>query len=209
MPTVFHTAHPVSSKIAKIVNFVNNGLNFYVGIGKATEWDNSYGNSVTDENPPLPSSTTVELIEPIIYKRVKCVAPATVNRTGFIYNKVCETLTNTNELLNNNILIKESEFEKTLNLYSVEDIKFIEGQYNIVPDYIYIQAEIEPSEYREESWRCSALFTNLILKEGVSSSLDIYTPDQVEQGYIEQITFNSPVFQVPNKLHRFEYLISL
>lgn len=213
MASIFNTATTISGRVARILNFVNSGTDFFVGIGKPTPWDASFGVNVSDINPPLPLATTLTLPEPIIYKRVKCVAPASTvsicfNADSPINITNCSN-TNFNIDQNAEVLVKESFTEQNYILHDPNTIVNTGNSFNILPEFVYVQAEILGEDYAVDGWRASALYTKLYLADGVPDNLEIYSPNQVTGGLIQQITYNTLVEREDSKIHRLEYIINV
>lgn len=213
MASIFNTSTTISGKVSRILNFVESGKDFYVGIGKPTPWDTSFGTNVSEVNPPSPTNKTLMLPEPIMYKKVKCVAPASRVATCTSFSeernkRVCQD-TSFNTPLNSEVLIKESFAERNYILYDPDEITIKGNTFNIFPEFVYIQAEISGEEYLADGWRCSGLFTKLFLSENTTPNQEIYLPNQVEGGLIQQITYNTFIERDDSKQHRFEYLINL
>lgn len=212
MATIFNTITTTSGRVTRILNFLESGTNFYVGIGKATPWDASFGSGVSDLNPPSPTPGTIILPEPIVYKKVCCVAAAA--RTRFCDAPVSSTGPSQNlcpdtALEDSNILIEESYTDQNFTYYAANEITIVNGQYNVFPEFVYVKGQIEGEEYIEDGWRASALFTQLVLADGVPTGQDIYQPNQVVSGIIQQMTYNTFVERQDGKSHRFEYIINV
>lgn len=211
MTTIFNTSNNIAGRVARILNFVNSGTEFYVGIGKATPWDSSFGTFVSDINPPSPGDND-SLPEPILYKKVKCVAPATrslicVDPLGNTSPTFCDI--DFNVPANSEVLVQESAIEATYTILDPTTIQLVNGEYNILPELVYIQAEITGADYTQDGWRSSALFTELFLEDGVTAGLDTYLPSQVSGGTIQKLTYNTLVERQSTKTHRFEYIITV
>ncbi len=215
MASIFNTITTISGRVTRILNFLESSDDFYVAIGKPTPWDASFGSGVSELNPPSPEPSSIVLPEPILYKKVCCVAAATRSR-------FCETpVDNTNLggnaalcpddglLADSTVLIQESFTDQNFTYYSADQIQIINGQYTVFPEVIYVKGQIQGEDYTEDGWRASALFTQLILADGVQTGLDVYQPSQVISGIIQQMTYNTVVERDDGKNHRFEYLINV
>lgn len=212
MTTIFNTSNSNAGRVARILNFVSQGTEFYVAIGKPTPWDSSFGQGVTDINPPTPSESSLTLPEPILYKKVKCVAPATkslicIDPLQATSTQFCDI--DFNVPANSEVLVQESAIEQSYTIIDPSTIQIINGEYNITPELIYVQAEILGSEYNTVGWRSSALFTELFLEDGIAQGLDSYLPSQVTGGILQKLTYNTLVERQTTKTHRFEYLINV
>lgn len=216
MATVFNTVKPITGRVARILNFLETSGDFYIGLGKPTPWGSSYGQGVSDLNPPIPANNLANIPEPIIYKRVQCVAPAT--RLSVCINDTDPNTTcpngdpirfDLNAENNPQVLIQESFNEQSYRLYDPADIQPINGKYLITPEIIYAQGSILGTDYNTVGWRVSALFTQLFLADGVPEGQEIYFPQQVAGGLIQQVTYNTLIERQSNKTHRFEYIITV
>ena len=212
MATIFNTITTISGRITRILNFMESGTDFYVGIGKPTPWDASFGSGVSDLNPPSPTPDTLLLPEPIIYKKVCCVAAAAQSR--FCDQPIVETgppqnLCPDTGIEDSDILIEESYTDQNFTYYAPEEITVVNGQYTVFPEFVYVKGQIEGADYSELGWRASALFTQLTLADGVTEGLPLYTANQVTGGIIQQMTYNTFVERQDGKAHRFEYIINV
>ena len=204
MSSIFNTVNTVNGRVERILNFLNSAEEFYVGLGKHSPWNSTYGENISDINPPFPGESLLFIPEPIIYKRIDLAAPAT--RASVCLDEL-ENDFEINSSANPKILHQESFAEKNFIFHDKAQIKQVEGNYNVLPELIYLQTTIKSTDYLKSGWRASALFTKLYLNEEVPLEQDLYTPDQVKTGLIHQITFNSFIPREVDKDHRFEYLI--
>ena len=71
MASIFNTIEVNTGRVARIINFLNTAEDFFIAIGKPTPWDSSFGLNVSDINPPSPNINATEILDPIIYKRIR------------------------------------------------------------------------------------------------------------------------------------------
>jgi len=209
MTSIFNTIEVNTGRVARIINFLESSSEFFVAIGKSTPWETSYGLNITDTNPPFPLENQKEIVEPILYKRIEIgvggtsiIAPATTQTH-------CSDFDINTEVLSSNVLVQESTAQKNFRFFTLEELKNQQGEIIKNPEFVYVQTEIKDTEYTQSSWRSSALYTKLFLKENVPSNLTLYTPDQVKGGLLHHLTYNTPVFRQLNKTHKFEYIINV
>ena len=206
MTSIFNTVETASGKANRIINFLsnlNNKQDVYIALGKPTPWTTKFGLNVSDINPPTPSLLQDTLPEPIVY--VKAKAGPAVKKIAFdslepIFNVAAATA---------EVLVEQSFNDTEYQYLDYDSLFFEDGSYRILPQFLYITGRIAGENYTEDSWRASALFTNLKLAEGVAENKNIYLPEEVTGGIINQITFNTPVLREDSKSHTFEYLINL
>ena len=154
---------------------------FFIAFGKTSAWDTSWGEDVSEENPPLPNNNLNDIPNPFIFKRCKFVNPiveTSCNSSGFSFN--------------------------TCNIFEAQDIEWVELDYtdtdliNLVPFKIrnYVaRVELTDLEFTVDSFRAAGLYLNPTLKSGVSSNLLTYTPDQLENyGTLKLVSFFTPIF---------------
>lgn len=205
MASIFNTVEVNTGKTARILNFLDSADDFFIAIGKSTPWDSSWGLNISDTNPPTPSVERTAIVEPIIYKRIEIGASAGAASR----NTKCEDIVANEEPLSSIILTQQTLVQQNYTIYSTEELVNSDGSFAKSPEFIYVSGEILGIEYTTDSWRASALYTKLFLKEGVPDNLLIYTPDQVNGGLLQHLTFNTPVEREDEKRHKFEYLINV
>lgn len=209
MASIFNTIEVNTGRVARIVNFLSSSSDFFIAIGKSTPWEGSFGLNVTDLNPPVPLTNTVEIIEPIIYKRIEIGITGTSIASAASKQAHCSEFEVNQQALSSVTLIQQSLAEQNFTFYPVEDIVNLDGSFSKNPEFIYIQGNILDTEYTEDSWRACALYTKLFLNDGVSNNLSIYNPSQVKGGLLHHITYNTPVLRQAGKNHKFEYIINV
>jgi hypothetical protein len=209
MTTIFNTVEVSTGRVNRIINFLQSSPEFFIAIGKNTPWDSSYGFNISDTNPPFPLENSKEILEPIIYKRIR-IGVGSTNIISAASNKA-QCLQNDNtSILSSTNLVEQSPATENFTFYALEDLINSQGDaYINNPEFIYIQGEITDLDYNSTNWRCSALYTKLFLNTGVPTNLNIYTPDQVKGGFLHHLTYNSPVLRQPGKIHSFEYIINV
>lgn len=209
MASVFNTIEVNTGRVARIVNFLSSSSEFFIAIGKSTPWEGSFGLNITDQNPPVPTINTTQLLEPILYKRIKIGITGTSIVSAASKQSHCSDYNSNQQALSSITLVEQSIAEQNFNFYAVEDIVNNDGSFSKNPEFIYIQATILDTEYVEDSWRACALYTKLFLNDGVSNNLPVYTPSQVKGGLLHHITYNTPVLRQTGKNHKFEYIINV
>ena len=206
MTSIFNTTETAFGKASRIMNFLNNLEDnevVYIAIGKPTPWTSKYGLGVSDLNPPTPLKSQEVLPEPIIYVRAKA-GPAVKKLACDSAEPFDNVATATAE-----VLVEQSFYDREYQYLNIDSLYKEDKTFRIPPQYVYITGTIKGVDYQTDTWRASALFTNLILEEGVPNKKAIYTPDEVKGGVLNQITFNTPVCREEAKTHTFEYLINL
>lgn len=207
MASIFNTVEVNTGRVNRIINFLQSSSEFFIGIGKPTIWDSTFGLNISDINPPIPLENSKHLIEPIIYKRIQIGVGSNSIITPATNQAHCSDYNNNNQILSNTILVNQSPSNQNFTFFALEDLINNEGDYVYNPEFVYIQGEINDTEYNTESWRCSGLFTKLFLNTGIPNNLSIYTPDQVKSGHLHHLTYNTPVLRQSGKTHNFEYII--
>lgn len=202
MPTIFNVANTIAGRVTRILNFLDTADEIYVGIGRSAPWDQSFGNGVNDLNPPRPSVNLINIPDPIIYKKATIVAPAIRSLLNPEFNQNIDPLTST-------ILVQQSINEQNFAIIDPNDIINESGEYNVLPEFVYIVTEIDSNDYEELEWRAMGLFTRIFLADGVPEGSQVYTNNQVTGGIIQLATFNSPVERDDGVIHKFEFLINL
>jgi len=202
MASIFNTIEVNTGRVARVLNFVASSDDFYVAIGKSTDWDSSFGLNVNDANPPEPTVESTSIPEPIIYKKVEVAAPA--SRTV-----LCQEFNSNVETLSSIILVQQSLTEQNYALFDPAEVVNEDGSFAKEPELVYVKVDILGTDYAADEWRASALFTKLFLEDGVTKGLSVYQPNQVKGGLLHHLTFNTPVERTDDKVHKFEYLINV
>jgi hypothetical protein len=208
MTTIFNTNEVITGRVNRIINFLNSSSEFFIAIGKSTPWDSTYGLNISDTNPPFPNQNVKEILEPIVYKRIQIGVGANSIVSAASNKLQCSDFNNNEEVLSSTSLINQSPATQNFTFYSLQDL-ITNTYYKNYPEFVYVQGEINNTEYNETSWRCSGLYTKLFLKSNVPNNLTIYTPSQVQGGLLHYITYNSPVLNQSGKTHNFEYIINV
>jgi hypothetical protein len=209
MTSIFNTSEVITGRVNRIINFLNSSSEFFIAIGKPTPWDNSFGLSISDINPPFPNEDEKEIIEPIIYKRIQ-IGVGSNSIASAASNKLqCSDFNNNIDILGSTVLVNQSPATQNFTFYSLQDLINNNGQYKNYPEFIYIQGEISDTDYTTNDWRVSALYTKLFFNTGVPTNLSIYTPSQVKGGLLHYLTYNTPVLRQSGKAHNFEYIINV
>jgi hypothetical protein len=208
MSTIFNTIEVTTGRVARIINFLESSPEFFIAIGKSTPWNQTYGLNINDNNPPFPLDSQLEILEPILYKRIKIGVGADSVASAASMQNQCQENTN-DEVLSSVNLIEQSAAQNNLTFFSLQDLKNNQDNRIHKPEFIYIQGEILDTDYTNDSWRCSALYTKLFLQPNVPTTLELYTPQQVKGGLLHHVTYNSPVLRQVGKTHKFEYIITV
>lgn len=212
MASIFNTVEVNTGRVARIINFLSSSTDFFIAIGKSTPWDNSFGVNVSDINPPSPAPSETQIIEPIIYKRIRLSAGGDPNFQAKAASRsaACSDFQLNEEELSSQVLVQETLTQQNYSLYTVDDlIDPVTGQFIRNPEFVYVSGQIIGEDYNADQWRASALYTKLFLAPGVNSNLEIYTPNQVTGGLLHHLTYNTPVEREDGKIHKFEYLINV
>lgn len=212
MASIFNTVEVNTGRVARIINFLDSAEDFFIAIGRANPWDSSFGLNVSDINPPTPSINATQIIDPIIYKRIRL---STGGQSEFqakaaSRSAACSDFQQNEESLSSQILVQETLTQQNYTLYTVDDIVDpVTGEFNRNPEFVYVSGQILGEDYEADEWRASALYTKLFFADGVNDNLDIYTPSQVVGGLLHHLTYNTPVERQDGKIHKFEYLINV
>jgi len=202
MASIFNTVEVNTGRVARVLNFVSTSDDFYVALGKPTDWDGSFGLNVSDVNPPEPPVEATTLPEPIIYKKVEVAAPA--SRTV-----LCQEFNTNTDALSSIILVQQSLTEQNYAIFDPSEVVNPDGSFAKEPELVYVKVDILGTDYAADEWRASALFTKLFLEDGVTEGLSLYQPSQVKGGLLHHLTYNTPVERTDDKIHKFEYLINV
>lgn len=208
MASIINTVQTNAGRVQRIVNYLKSVQDFYIAIGKNTPWDNSFGINVSDINPPFPTETATTILEPIVYKKIEMASGGVLKIGASFNNYICgNEITPNLNTIDSKVILQQSEVQKDYYLIPVEEIENEDGTYNTYPNFVYISGSIFDTDYTESSWRVSALFTKLFLKEGVNNNKILYSPNEVKGGILHHLTYGSPIERQQNKEHKFEYLI--
>lgn len=207
MASIFNTVEVNTGRVNRIINFLQSSSEFFIAIGKPTPWDSTFGLNISDTNPPFPLQTEKEIIDPIIYKRIQIGVGSNSIVSAAADQAHCSDFNNNNLILSNNVLINQSPATQNFTFFALQDLIDSDGNYVYNPEFVYIQGEISDLDYNADSWRCSALFTKLFFKAGVPNNLSTYTADQITNGNLHHLTYNTPVLRQSGKIHNFEYII--
>lgn len=202
MASIFNTVEVNTGRVARVLNFVESSDDFYVALGKPTDWDGSFGLNINDSNPPEPPVDAVTLPEPIVYKKVEVAAPA--SRTV-----LCQEFNTNVDALSSIILVQQSLTEQNYAIFDPSEVVNPDGSFAKEPELVYIKVDILGTDYAADEWRASALFTKLFLEDGVPTGQTLYQPSQVKGGLLHHLTYNTPVERTDDKIHKFEYLINV
>lgn len=184
MADIINQKLTLDAQTAKLVAFINCTNNHFISISKDSPW-------VDDTNPPIPLNTISFIENVIIYKRVSVVKLAKEVDCPTSKDIKCES--------------------KWYRTYSIEDISdSVTGSYYIHPTHVYVAALIRDTDYPSNSFRVTALHTNLTFKEGVANNKRIYTSNEVDrQGVVQWVAYSTPLEKIQGKAHKIEFLIKL
>ena len=124
---IFRNVYTSISKVDTLLYLVN--LNYFFAIGKNTAWDNSWGDNVSDVNPPTPEVNLNTIPDIKLYKKPYFQTLATESQCGNIEFESCGEVISTNKLTLINL---ETTNRETLNYIS--------------PSYLYFRILIEEDD---------------------------------------------------------------
>ena len=212
MASIFNTVEVNTGRVARIFNFLDSADDFFIALGKPTPWDSSFGLNISDINPPTPPITATQILDPIVYKRIRL---STAGSSDFqakaaSVSAACSNFQSNENNLSAQVLVQETLAQQNYTLYNKEElIDQTTGLFIRNPEFVYISGVILGEDYTADEWRASALYTKLFFADGVDDNLEIYTPSQVTGGLLHHLTYNTPVERQDGKTHKFEYLINV
>lgn len=212
MTSIFNTVEVNTGRVARILNFLKSADDFFIAIGKSTPWDASFGLNISDTNPPTPSVNTTQILDPIVYKRIRLSTAGSSDFQAKAASRsaACSDFQNNQDNLSAQVLVQETLAQQNYTLYNQEElVDPITGAFIKNPEFVYISGVILGEDYTANQWRASALYTKLFFAPGVNDQLEIYTPNQVVGGLLHHLTYNTPVDRQDGKIHKFEYLINV
>ncbi len=191
--SAFNSLITTAGKVDRLIRLIETNT-FFFAFGKSTPWDESWGDNVSDANPPAPQSTTEQIPEIFGFKAAYKVLPAVQSCCGTIPFESC-----LDEIPSNRkwqTVEIEGNCRKNLNI--------------IAPTKLYISVELQPREFLKESFRAVGLYLNPTFKATAPAGQIFYTPDQVENpGILYWASFSSPVLKQVDKKTELEILVSL
>lgn len=212
MASIFNTVEVSTGRVARIFNFLDSAEDFFVAIGKPTPWDSSFGLNISDINPPTPPITATEILEPIIYKRIRLstAGSSEFQAKAASVSAACSDFQSNETNLSAQVLVQETLAQQNYTLYNKEELVDPNtGLFIRNPEFVYVSGNIIGEDYTTDEWRASALYTKLFFAPGVNTNLELYTPQQVTGGLLHHLTYNTPVERQDGKIHKFEYLINV
>lgn len=142
MPAIFRSVNTDLSKVDRLLYLVNS--TYFFGIGKNTIWDTSWGDEVTEENPPMTESSVVSLPDIKLYKSPIYQTLAVESQCGTVDFDSCGNSEGSKKLTLINL---ETTSRETLNIIS--------------PSYLYFKIEIESGDLtfaNIENFRVAGLY---------------------------------------------------
>lgn len=180
----------------KLLYLVNSP--FYLAIAKASLWDTSWGDNISDINPPSPTGIEVSLPEILLYKKPVYQTLAVDSQCFDIEFDTCgESIDTPNRVTLINL---QTTSINTLNL--------------LAPSYLYFRIEIDTSDINlisgSNSFRIAGLFKDTTFQ---TSGLTSYLPSSlVNQGTLYWLTYFTPIQSntfINNKISTFEVLLNI
>lgn len=123
---IFRNVYTSISKVDTLLYLVN--LNYFFAIGKNTAWDTSWGDNISDLNPPTPKTNLISIPDIKLYKKPFFQTLATESQCGEIEFENCGEVISKKLILIN----LETTNRETLNAIS--------------PNYIYFRILIEEED---------------------------------------------------------------
>ncbi len=195
---IFKTVNSDAGTTKRILTFLENAENFFIGIGKSTEWTQTWGKEVSDENPPEPKSNLTEIPEPIIYKRLEKAAPALRNTACAELNlNLADSLSTTN--------IKDNSFS----IVDPDTIYNSDGSLRVFPTYLYLSSKILYADYNATSFRTIGFYTNVKFNPNVNPNKLVYLPEEIKTSALHWVSFNTPIVRAESKEHIIQFLMKI
>jgi hypothetical protein len=189
MPAIFKTINTDLSKVDRLLYLVNS--TYFFGIGKNTTWDTSWGDDVSEENPPMPESSVINLPEVKLYKQPIYQTLAVESQCGTVEFDSCGSSEGSKKFTLINL---ETTSRETLNLIS--------------PNYLYFKIEITENDLTFasiNSFRVAGLYKDitftslgqirylptLVLNQGTLYWASYFTPleknNNINTTYVQEI----------------------
>jgi hypothetical protein len=189
MPAIFKTINTDLSKVDRLLYLVNS--TYFFGIGKNTTWDTSWGDDVSEENPPMPESNVINLPEVKLYKQPIYQTLAVESQCGTVEFDSCGSSKGSKKFTLINL---ETTSRETLNLIS--------------PNYLYFKIEITENDLTFasiNSFRVAGLYKDitftslgqirylptLVLNQGTLYWASYFTPleknNNINTTYVQEI----------------------
>lgn len=200
MTAIFNISSTPNGRVAKILDFIARKDNFYIAIGRESPWGPQDGLNIDDLNPPIPTGDEILFDNPIIYKKVDIVTPVIIGKT-------CLDI-DLNSTSVNGTIVANTSAEKGLVFTPEQNIVLTDGDYLPKPNAVFISASFMETDYTAAGFRSAAFFSSIQLDNGITEGLTIYQPNEVVNGVLDWITFNTPVLRDSNKEHKIELIIN-
>lgn len=181
-------------KIERALQLIN--FTYYLGIGKDTEWNSLWGDSVNDLNPPVPTGKLNLNNEMLFYKRPFYKTLAVESQCGSVEFSTC------GESLSTNKKVTLINLETT----NLETLKVI------VPDYLYFRIDITEEDltfFNVNNFRIASLYRGTTF---TSEGFVRYSRQQVNNpGTSYWVDYFTPIYKdtILNKTSIFEILIKI
>lgn len=175
MPAIFKSINTDLSKVDRLLYLVN--LTYFFGIGKDTAWNTSWGDDVTEENPPMPNSSIVSLPEIRLYKKPFYQTLAVESQCGTVEFDSCGNSESNKKLTLINL---ETTNRETLNIIS--------------PSYLYFKIEIKESDLtfaNINSFRVAGLYKDITFTN--SGQIRYLPTSVVNQGTLYWASYFTPL----------------
>lgn len=175
MPAIFKSINTDLSKVDRLLYLVN--LTYFFGIGKDTAWNTSWGDDVTEENPPMPNSSIVSLPEIKLYKKPFYQTLAVESQCGTVEFDSCGNSESNKKLTLINL---ETTNRETLNIIS--------------PSYLYFKIEIKESDLtfaNINSFRVAGLYKDITFTN--SGQIRYLPTSVVNQGTLYWASYFTPL----------------
>lgn len=175
MPAIFKSINTDLSKVDRLLYLVNS--TYFFGIGKDTAWDTSWGDDVTEENPPMPNSNIVSLPEIKLYKKPFYQTLAVESQCGTVEFDSCGNSESNKKLTLINL---ETTNRETLNIIS--------------PSYLYFKIEIKESDLtfaNINSFRVAGLYKDITFTN--SGQIRYLPTSVVNQGTLYWASYFTPL----------------
>lgn len=175
MPAIFKSINTDLSKVDRLLYLVNS--TYFFGIGKDTAWNTSWGDDVTEENPPMPNSNIVSLPEIKLYKKPFYQTLAVESQCGTVEFDSCGNSESNKKLTLINL---ETTNRETLNIIS--------------PSYLYFKIEIKESDLtfaNINSFRVAGLYKDITFTN--SGQIRYLPTSVVNQGTLYWASYFTPL----------------
>lgn len=177
--TIFRYEKPTVSNNLAIIDFLNNN-EFFVALGKTSNWTSNDGINADETNPPNPSKELTEIPEVFLFKRCRVVNPIIKSdcNPASINLSACQAINV------DSVDWLEIDYKNTELLNQIE---------NTIRNYV-IKVDLTDLEFTVGSFRAVGLFLNPTFVEGVSPNLVTYLPNEVANyGLLKLVTYFTPI----------------